>query len=138
MFKRFALLLLGVLLALVALAAPAQAATRPVTVTATSTCVYARWEVTLTVTSTTARTADIYGDGDTGNRVAVDLNGVPQLGISLAANVPYVVKTQPGESNLYVEYGIFRVGSLGWDRGTDPTAWVTAYPPNRTNPRATC
>lgn len=139
--RRLTLVLLAAALAVTALAQPAQAATyvRPVTLTVVSNaCVYARWEVTLTVTSTRARTVDLYGSSDYGNRPVRDLADIPQLGIALDAGVPYRLVTHPGESAQYIEIGVFPTGGGGWDGRYDPLAAKTVRDPIQTNPRATC
>jgi hypothetical protein len=121
-----------------ALPTPAQAATRPVTLTASSACVYGQWTVTVTVKSTRARVVDLYDSSDYGNRLIVDVAGVAQRGVKLVAGKVYRFVYRPGASAQYAEIGVFPVGSGGWDGWADPLAWKLVVDPIQTNPHATC
>lgn len=138
MIKR--LVVLAAVLAMVAVATPAQAytRTRPVTLTASSACLQYQWTVTLVAKSTTTKTVDLYYTSDYGNRLVLDLADVPQSSITLAPNVAVTIRTHPGASAQYAEYGVFPAGSGGWDGGSDPNAVAFARDPVQTNPYATC
>lgn len=137
--RRAALALLAAaLLAVTAVATPAHAATyvRPVTLTVTSNaCVYARWTVTLVVTSTKDRVVDVWQDGDGGTHPIWDLDDVRQVGVQLWAGVPRRIVTHPGESaRLYTQISVLPAGAI-WDT-VDPLATKTIRPP--AYPYATC
>jgi hypothetical protein len=132
------LALVAALLVTGMIATPAHAATRPVTITASSACVQYQWTVTINVTSSAARVVDLYGSSDYGNRPIMDLNGVEQLQVTLQADIKYEVVTHPGASAQYVEIGVFPAGSGGWDGSRDPFTAKTVRDPIQTNPYATC
>jgi len=128
MLKRFIVVLLTCIAAITVVASPAMARTRPVTLTITSsTCVDARWVLTLAATSTTTRTVDYSDDTDYGVRII-------ERSIVLQPNTTYTIQYEPGGSVQNLHGGLFQAGSGGWDGESDPLATIFTYAPHIANP----